>query len=165
MAVEMPIGMSAEIFLISTCFLERKWCSAVAGVMNDPKKKEQPADAIPVIEEAVVVDKHSVVTGRVRVRTITEFVDDVAHATLEKQKIEIQRVPIDQVVDTPPSVRTEGDITIIPVLEEVLVVEKRLLLKEELHIRPHTESEVIEKPITRRKQRVIVDRIPELKQK
>jgi len=99
----------------------------------------------------VVVDKHSVVTGRVRVRTITEFVDDVAHATLEKQKIEIQRVPIDQVVDTPPSVRTEGDITIIPVLEEVLVVKKRLLLKEEIHIRPHTESEVIEKPITQAK--------------
>src|SRR5712672_4402770 len=133
--------------------------------MKGPKNIEQPADTIPVFEEEVIVDKHSVVTGRVRVRTITESVDDVARATLEEQNIEIRRVPIDQVVDTPPSVRTEGDITIIPVLEEVLVVEKRLLLKEELHIRPHTESEVIEKPITRRKQRVIVDRIPELKQK
>jgi len=85
--------------------------------MNDPKKKEQPVDAIPVMEEAAVVDKKSVVTGRVRVRTITGFVDDVAHATLEKQNIEIRRVPIDQIVDTPPLVRTEGDITIIPVLE------------------------------------------------
>src|SRR5712671_6602397 len=127
--------------------------------MNDPKKKEQSADAIPVIEEAVVVDKHSVVTGRVRVRTITEFVEDVAHATLEKQDIEIRRIPIDQIVDSPPSVRTEGDVTIVAVLEEVLVVEKRLLLKEEIHIHRHTDSEVIDKPITRRNQRVVVDRL------
>jgi len=64
--------------------------------MDGPKKIEQPADTIPVFEEEVVVDKHSVVTGRVRVRTITESVNDVAHATLEKQSIEFRRVPIDQ---------------------------------------------------------------------
>ena len=133
--------------------------------MNGTRKIEQPTDAIPVFEEEVVVDKHSVVTGQVRVRTITESVDDVAHATLEKQNIEIRRVPIDQIVDTPPLVRTEGDVTIIPVLEEQLVVEKRLLLKEEIHIHRHTDSDVIEEPITRRKQRVVVDRLPELKEK
>ena len=64
--------------------------------MDGPKKIEQPADTIPVFEEEVAVDKHSVVAGRVRVRTITESVNDVAHATLEKQNIEIRRVPIDQ---------------------------------------------------------------------
>jgi len=133
--------------------------------MNGTRKIEQPTDTIPVFEEEVVVDKHSVVTGRVRVRTITESIDDVAHATLERQNIEIRRVPIDQIVDTPPSVRTEGDVTIVPVLEEQLVVEKRLLLKEEIHIHRHTDSEVIEEPITRRNQRVVVDRLPELKEK
>jgi len=133
--------------------------------MSGTRKIEQPTDTIPVFEEEVVVDKHSVVTGRVRVRTITESVDDVAHATLERQNIEVRRVPIDQIVDTPPSVRTEGDVTIVPVLEEVLVVEKRLLLKEEIHIHRHTDSEVIEEPATRRKQRVFVDRLPELKEK
>jgi len=133
--------------------------------MNGTRKIEQPTDTIPVFEEEVVVDKHSVVTGRVRVRTITESVDDVAHATLERQNIEIRRVPIDQIVDTPPSVRTEGDVTIVPVLEEQLVVEKRLLLKEEIHIHRHTDSEVIEEPTTRRKQRVVVDRLPGAKGK
>ena len=34
-----------------------------------------------------------------------------------------------------PPVRREGDVVIVPVMEEVLVVEKRLMLKEELHIR------------------------------
>ena len=64
--------------------------------MSGTRKIEQPTDTIPVFEEEVVVDKHSVVAGRVRVRTITESVNDVAHATLEKQNIEIRRVPIDQ---------------------------------------------------------------------
>ena len=35
--------------------------------------------------------------------------------------------------------REEGDVTIIPVLEEIVVVEKRLVLKEELHVRRVTE--------------------------
>ena len=64
--------------------------------MDGPKKIEQPADTIPVFEEEVVVDEHSVVTGRVRVPTITESVNDVARATLEKQDIAIRHVPIDQ---------------------------------------------------------------------
>jgi stress response protein YsnF len=40
-----------------------------------------------------------------------------------------------RMVETAPEIRTESDVTILPVVEEVLVVEKRLVLKEELHIR------------------------------
>src|SRR4051812_43335584 len=99
-------------------------CSAVAGVMKSSMKIEQATDTIPVVEEDVAVEKHRVVTGRVRVRTVTETVDDIAHATLEEQNIEVRRVPVERIVEAPPSVRTEGNVTIIPVLEEVLVVEK-----------------------------------------
>ena len=44
-------------------------------------------------------------------------------------------MPIDRQVDVAPKIRIEGDLTIVPVLEEILVVEKRLILKEEVHIR------------------------------
>jgi stress response protein YsnF len=44
------------------------------------------------------------------------------------------------------------------VLEEVLVVEKRLVLKEELHIRRRVETETVEVPVTLRKQRAVVER-------
>jgi stress response protein YsnF len=47
----------------------------------------------------------------------------------------------------------------VPVLEEVLVVEKRLVLKEELHIRRRATTETVEVPITLRKQRAVVERI------
>ena len=46
-----------------------------------------------------------------------------------------------------------------PVLEEVLVVEKRLLLKEELRITRHATTEVAELPVTVRKQRAVVERL------
>jgi stress response protein YsnF len=44
-------------------------------------------------------------------------------------------VPIERLVEEAIPVRYEGDTMIVSVLEEVLVVEKRLMLKEELHIR------------------------------
>jgi stress response protein YsnF len=67
-------------------------------------------------------------------------------------------VPVDQVVDTAPDIRTEGNVTIVPVLEEVLVVTKQLVLKEELDIRRRVETETVEVPVTLRKQRAIVER-------
>ena len=51
--------------------------------------------------------------------------------------------------------------TIVPVLEEMLVVEKRLLLKEEIHLRRKVETETFEAPVTLRKQRVEVERVDE----
>jgi stress response protein YsnF len=62
-------------------------------------------------------------------------------------------------VESAPEIRTEGDVTIVPVLEEVVVVEKRLVLKEELHIRRSVKTETVEVPITLRKQRAVVERL------
>ena len=68
------------------------------------------------------------------------------------------RVPIGKEVKVAPVQRTEGDVLIIPVIEEVLVVEKRLVLKEELRISRRTTREDIEVPVTIRKQRAVVER-------
>ena len=54
---------------------------------------------------------------------------------------------------------TTTDVTVVPVLEEVLVVEKRLVLKEELHIRRRIETEAVEVPVTLRKQRAVIERL------
>ena len=55
--------------------------------------------------------------------------------------------------------RTEDGVVIVPVMEEVLVVEKRLVLKEELHIRRQVTQENVEVPVTLRKQRAVVERL------
>jgi stress response protein YsnF len=92
------------------------------------------------------------------VQTVTDTIEDVAQANVQRESVEVTRVPIDRMVDIAPEVRTEGDVTIVPVVEEVLVVEKRLLLKEELHIRRRVETETVEVPVTLRKQRAVVER-------
>jgi len=116
-------------------------------------------DIIPLAEETATVGKRQVVTGRVRVQTVTDTVEELAHADVQQETVEVTRVPIDRIVETTPEIRTEGDLTIVPVLEEVLVVEKRLVLKEELHIRRRATTETVVVPITLRKQRAVVERI------
>jgi len=113
---------------------------------------------LPLVEETATVHKREVVTGKVRVRTVTDTVEELAKANLQSASVEVTRVPVDQVVDTAPEIRTEGDVTIVPVLEEVLVVTKQLFLKEELHIRRRVETETVEVPVSLRKQRAVVER-------
>ena len=122
-------------------------------VLDDALRSNPQAGAeevIPIVEE--------VVTGRVRVRTLTETVEELARAEVQREDVDVTRVPIDKVVESAPQIRTEGDVTIIPVVEEVLVVEKRLLLKEEVHIRRRIATETVEVPVALRKQRAIVER-------
>lgn len=116
-------------------------------------------ERIPLVEEEVRLDKEERVTGRVRIRTVTDEDEEIVRATLDEEAVEVERVPIGRTVDVAPDIRTEGDVTIIPVVEEVLVVEKRLVLKEELHIRRHVSTENVEVPVTLRKQRAVVERI------
>lgn len=54
---------------------------------------------------------------------------------LFQEDVEVERIPMNRFIDGPVETRQEGDLTIVPVVEEVLEVRKRLLLKEEVHIR------------------------------
>jgi uncharacterized protein (TIGR02271 family) len=134
--------------------------SALAHVNSGHSMTDQRAEEVlPLLEEELRVDKRSVTTGKVRVRSVVDTVEEVARAALEGERVEVTRVPVDKEVNVAPSMRTEGDLTIIPVLEEILVVEKRLVLKEELHIRRHRTHENVEVPVTLRKQRAVIERL------
>jgi uncharacterized protein (TIGR02271 family) len=124
---------------------------------SDNGKRQRDEHVVPVMEEELRVDKRDVVTGKIQVRTIVESFDKIARATLEGEQIEVTRVPIGKELQMVPEQRTEGDVLIIPVVEEMLVVEKRLVLKEELHIRRRRTREDVEVPVTLRKQRAVVE--------
>jgi stress response protein YsnF len=83
---------------------------------------------------------------------------EVVQETLKTERVETTRVEIGKEIDTIPSVRTNGDTTVIPVVEEVLFVEKRLILKEEIHVRRVISEDQVEVPVTLRKQRAVVER-------
>lgn len=115
---------------------------------------------IPVIEEQVKMNKRQVETGRVRITTRTHEDQHIIHDIALHEEADVQRVPINQPVDSLLDIRYEGDTLVIPVVEEVLVVEKRLVLKEEVRITLRKTQTTVEQPVTLRKQEVIVDRLP-----
>jgi uncharacterized protein (TIGR02271 family) len=114
--------------------------------------------SIPLLEEELTVSKRAVETGRVRIQTSTESYEQLVESQLESTEVDVIRVPIGRLVQSTPEPRTEGDVTIIPVMEEILVVEKRLVLKEELHIRRRVTLQSVEVPVSLRKQHAIVTR-------
>ena len=113
---------------------------------------------IPIVEEEARLDKRSVVTGKVRVRTSTETVQQMVGGDLTEEFVEVERIPVDREVAEAPRVRTEGDVTIVPLVEEVLVVEKRLVLKEEIHLRRTTRQAPVEVPVEVRRSKAEVER-------
>jgi len=112
------------------------------------------------VEETASVDKRTVRTGRVSVRTVTEAFEEDVSADLSATKVRVERVAVGRMVDEIPQTRVEDGVTIVPVFEEVLVVERRIRLVEELHIRPETTSESVRLPVTVRRQRAVVERLP-----
>jgi len=116
-------------------------------------------EAIRVVEETARIDKREVQTGRVKVHTLVETSEQMVREALSSQNVKVTRVPVDQPVTRVPVIRTENGITIVPVLEEILVVEKRLILREELHIKQEVSHETVEVPVSLRKQRAVVERV------
>ena len=118
---------------------------------------------VPVVEERVRVDKEVVETGRVHIRkTVREQSQDV-EVPLKSEELEVRRIEVGRIVDdpkNPPRPRQEGDTYIVPVLEEVAVVEKRLVLREELHIRRKEHQTVHRETVDVRQEEAHVERLP-----
>ena len=127
--------------------------------MSDHKSSSDGNPTVPLLEERASIEKRTVTTGKVRVVTHTETVEELVRAVLEGEEADVVTVELDQTVNgAAPQVRTEDGVTIIPVLEEVLVVEKRLVLKREIRIRKRSTSETVEITVSLRKQRAEVER-------
>jgi uncharacterized protein (TIGR02271 family) len=89
---------------------------------------------VPVIEEELATGVRAVKTGAVRVDKRVDKRTRRISAPILHEDVEVRRVPINRVVDEAPKSRRRGDTIIVPVVEEELVVTKRLILKEEIHL-------------------------------
>jgi len=98
---------------------------------------------VPVIEEELVTGTRAVKTGSVRVRKEVEQVRKTVELPAVQDVVEVTRKAVNKVVTSRPEIREEGDLVIVPVVQEEIVVRKRLVVKEEIHIRRrHTEEQV-----------------------
>jgi stress response protein YsnF len=107
---------------------------------------------LPVVEEQVEVGTRSRETGRVRVDMVTKEEQVPVDVELRAESVEVRRVPVDRVVAAPVPDRREGDTLIISVVEEDVVVEKRLRVVEEIHIRRVGSRRHFRRMVSRRRQ-------------
>lgn len=126
--------------------------------MQEPDEGEQML-VIPVIVEEARVRKQRTVSGRVRINKHVDTREEVVNPPLYREEVRVEHVPVDRWVEKPPEVRSEGDTLIIPVLEEVLVVEKRLKLKEEVRVTRQKVETRQPRSVMLRSERVDVERI------
>lgn len=115
---------------------------------------------VPLTEEQAVVSTHEVVTGKVRVSTQVETHQALIQEALRREDVIVERVPVGRDVDVAPTIRREGDTFIYPIVEERLVVEKRLFLKEEVRISYKITTEEVTETVNLRSVHADVERTP-----
>lgn len=114
---------------------------------------------VPIVAEQLEVQKRKVEAGGVRIRkTVTER-EEVVDEPLMREEVQVRRVPVNRVVDAPVPVRHVGNTMIVSLLEEVLVVEKRLMLKEELHITKEQVESYRPQRVRLRTEEAVVERL------
>ena len=115
-------------------------------------------ETLPLVEENLVVQRRTVETGTVRVRTVMQSREEIARAEIYRQAVSVEHVAINREIDEVPAPWEDGDILVIPVVEEILVVEKRLILREEVRVRRRREVDQVEQPVTLRTMEALVER-------
>ncbi|WP_439882479.1 YsnF/AvaK domain-containing protein [Pontibacter sp. MBLB2868] len=121
-------------------------------------KQEENSRVIPVIEEKLNIGVREIEKGKVTVsKEIHEEVVTVDEPFVSEE-VDIQRVAKNISIDKAPEVRHEGDTMIIPVIKEEVIIQKRLVLVEELHITKKRIEEHHPQEVTLRKEEVKIDR-------
>jgi uncharacterized protein (TIGR02271 family) len=118
------------------------------------------AAVVPVIAEDLQVGRRSVETGRVLVTKLVREQQQVVDEPTVTEEVVVERVPVNRYVDGPVEPRQEGETLVLPVLEEVVVVERRLMLKEEVRITKRKSESHKPQTVTLRSEDVKIDRIP-----
>jgi uncharacterized protein (TIGR02271 family) len=113
----------------------------------------------PLYAEDLTVSKRQIAGDMVQIGTITRETESLVDETLNHERVQIDRIPVGRQIDAVPPVRQEGDTTILSVVEETIVVERRLILKEEIHIRRLHVSERHQEAVILRKQEAVITRL------
>ena len=114
---------------------------------------------VNLLAEELHVGKETVETGRLRVGKQTHTRDAVVDENLLHERAEIERIPIGRQIFEMPAVRQEGETTIVPIVEEVLFTERRLMLKEELRVTRRRTMEHFQDTVTLRYQEAVITRV------
>lgn len=118
---------------------------------------EEGGQRVELREERLVAHKELREAGEVVVRTEVEEVPSRLEVDAFREEVQVEHVPVGQVVSERSAPWQDGDTFVVPVYEEQLVVVKRLVLKEHLRIRRvgTTERRLFEDTV--RRDRLIIE--------
>jgi len=114
---------------------------------------------LTLLAEELSVGKESVETGRLRVSKQTHTREVAVEESLLRESAEIETIPIGRQIFEMPSVRHEGETIVVPIVEEILHTERRLILKEEVRITRRKATEQFHDRVTLRYQEAVVTRV------
>lgn len=127
--------------------------------MNERPVAQNEERTVPVTEEQLEIGRRVVDTGHtLRLRKRVEEVPGTVHEPLAHEVVEARRVPVGRVLQGPVGIRHEGDVTIVPVVEERLVMRKELFLVEEIHLTRRREVRDADEQVTLRRESVVIER-------
>jgi uncharacterized protein (TIGR02271 family) len=115
--------------------------------------------AIPILEEELDIHKRMVDTAKVRIHKHVHEREEVIDEPLFEDEVNIEHVPINRIIEAPLPSRVEGTTLIVPVVKEVLVVQKQLMLVEEIHVTKTRRSVRRPQSVTVRHEGVTVERV------
>ncbi len=126
----------------------------LAGQVDLPGQDER---TLELREEQLVAQKEMRQVGEVAIRTQVEEVPGRLEVDVQREEVEVEHVPMNQVVQEREAPWEENGTLVVPVYEEQLVVVKRLVLREQLRVRRvgTTERRLYEDVL--RRERVVID--------
>ena len=127
--------------------------------MSQNSSSEKRDVVIPLYAEEVSIERRQIAGDTIRVTVRTNTTEQVVDEHTTHMRVEVERTPIGKPIDSVPPVRTEADTIVIPVVKEVIVVERKLVLKEEIRLRRVQTAERQQESIRVRQQHAIIERV------
>lgn len=126
--------------------------------LGDTSPPTRDEEVLRLHAETVQVARRTRETGSVEVEVVTRLHEHAIDEALVDRTVHIEHVPIGQFVGEMPQMREDGDTLVIPVVEEVLVTERRLFLKEEVRVTRMTTTRRHQETVVLRAEEAIVTR-------
>ena len=117
---------------------------------------------LPIFKEELEIQKQKKITGVVRLEKTVRTTESVVEEDLIKESILVEHVPVNRYIDEALMTRQEGDTTIIPIMEEIMIVTKQLVLKEEIRITRRREQSHYQQTVPLRAEEVEIKRLEPL---
>lgn len=127
--------------------------------MADEKKNEDEAFVLPLAEETFRVERRSVEAARLRIDTVVEERALLVEEMLASEDVVVERVPLGAIVKTAPPPRQEGDTLIVPLVEEEIFIQRRLVVREEVRVTKKKTEKPFTESVSLRREDAVVTRV------